>query len=114
MLDIAFAQTAQAPSGPGAFVSFFPLILVGLVFYFLLIRPQQKKAKDHREMLDKLKKNDEVVTGGGIYGKVISLTDTVVTLEVAPNVRIRVGRANISQLVHAKGDKGTGKEVKAK
>jgi len=54
------------------------------------------------------------VTGGGIYGKVISLTDTVVTLEVAPNVRIRVGRANISQLVFAKGGKGTGKEVKAK
>ena len=114
MWSIAFAQATQAPSGPPFIVQMFPMIVIVGIIYFLIFRPQQKRTRELREMLEKLKKNDEVVTGGGIYGKVISLTDTVVTLEVAQNVRIRVGRANISQLVHAKGDKGTGKEVKAK
>lgn len=110
MWDVVYAQTAQLPSGPSTLVSFLPLILVFLIFYLLLIRPQQKKAKDHREMLGKIKKNDEVMTAGGIYGKVISLTDTVVTLEVAPNVRIRVHRPQISELI--KGEKPLAKEGK--
>ncbi|MGH7772310.1 MAG: preprotein translocase subunit YajC [Candidatus Binatia bacterium] len=110
MWDMAFAQTVQAPSGPSTLVSFIPLILVFVIFYLLLIRPQQKKAKEHREMLGKLKKNDEVMTGGGIYGKVVGLTDTVVTLEVAPNVRIRVHRAQVSTLI--KGEKVLAKEAK--
>jgi preprotein translocase subunit YajC len=107
MWDIAFAQTAQ---GPSTLVNFIPLIFVFLIFYFLLIRPQQKKAKNHRDMLSKLKKNDEVMTTGGIYGKVVSLTDSVATLEVAPNVRIRVGRANISEML--KPEKTPAKEAK--
>lgn len=110
MWDLAFAQTAQVPSGPSALVSFAPLILVFLIFYLLLIRPQQKKAREHREMLQKLKKNDEVMTSGGIYGKVVALSDTVVTLEVAPNVRIRVHRPQVSALI--KGEKALAKEVK--
>jgi preprotein translocase subunit YajC len=80
------------------------------VFYFLLIRPQQKKAKDHQQMLSRLKKNDEVMTSGGIYGKVMALTDDVVTLEVAPNVRLRVHRPQISAVLT--GDKGSSKEAK--
>jgi preprotein translocase subunit YajC len=67
------------------------------------------KAKEQREMLQKLKKNDEVMTSGGIYGRVVALNDNVVTLEVAPNVRIRVHRPQISALVKAEK---TGKEVK--
>lgn len=110
MWDLAFAQAAQTPSAPG-FVSFVPLVLIFVIFYLLLIRPQQRKAKEHREMLDKLKKNDDVMTAGGLFGKVVSLTDTVVTLEVAPNVRVRVSRPNISQLI--KAEKASGKEVKA-
>ena len=110
-LDMAFAQANQAPSGPSTLVSFIPLVFVFLIFYMLLIRPQQKKAKEHREMLERLKKNDEVVTSGGVYGKVVALTDAVVTLEVAPNVRIRIHRPQISTLV--KGEKASGKEVKA-
>lgn len=110
MWDIAFAQTAQMPSAPSTVVSLIPLILVFLIFYFLLIRPQQKKVKEHREILDKLKKNDEVMTSGGIYGKVVALSDTVVTLEIAPNVRIRVHRPQISALV--KGERPPSKEVK--
>ena len=110
MWDLAFAQPAPGSASPSTLISFFPLILVFVVFYFLLIRPQQKKAKDHREMLEKLKKNDEVVTSGGIYGKVIALTDTVVTLEVAPNVRIRVQRPQISEII--RGEKALAKEGK--
>lgn len=108
MWDVAFAQTGQAPSGPSTLVSFIPLILVFVIFYLLLIRPQQKKVKEQREMLGKLKKNDEVMTSGGIYGKVVALSDTVVTLEVAANVRIRVSRPQIAALV--KGEKALAKE----
>ncbi len=80
-------------------VSFMPLLLVFVVFYFLLIRPQQQKAKEHKTMLANLKKNDEVVTGGGLYGKVIALGDSVVTLEIAPNVKVRVSRPQISDVI---------------
>jgi len=99
MLDIAYAQAIPGIGGPGQMLSFLPLVLIFVIFYFLLIRPQQKKAKQHQEMLGKLKKNDDVMTSGGIYGKVISLADNVVTLEVAPNVRIRVNRPQISTVI---------------
>ena len=110
MLDIAFAQTGPGAGGPSQLLSFLPLVLVFVIFYFLLIRPQQKKAKDHQQMLGKLKKNDEVMTSGGIYGKVTALTDSVVTVEVAPNVRIRVHRQQISTVVTA--EKTPTKEAK--
>jgi preprotein translocase subunit YajC len=109
MLDFAFAQAAPG-GGPNQLLSFLPLILVFVIFYFLLIRPQQKKAKAHQEMLSKIKKNDEVMTSGGIYGKVVTLADTVVTLEVAPNVRIRVHRPQIAAVVT--GEKAATKESK--
>jgi preprotein translocase subunit YajC len=108
MLELAYAQSAPGISGPGQILSFLPLVLIFIVFYFLLIRPQQKKAKQHQELLGKLKRNDEVMTSGGIYGKVVALTDTVVTLEVAPNVRIRVNRPQISAVLGS--DKTPAKE----
>ncbi|HEX2229224.1 MAG TPA: preprotein translocase subunit YajC [Candidatus Binatia bacterium] len=108
LMDIAYAQTAPGIGGPGQLLSFLPLVLIFVVFYFLLIRPQQKKAKQHQEMLGKLKKNDEVMTSGGIYGKVVTLADNVVTLEVAPNVRIRVNRPQISAVIT--GEKSSAKE----
>ncbi len=111
MLNVAFVQAAQAQGGIPFLGQMFPLVLIFVVFYFLLIRPQQKKTKEHREMLVHLKKNDEVMTSGGIYGKVVAITDTLVTLEVAQNVRIRVSRPQISLLV--KVEKASGKEVKA-
>jgi preprotein translocase subunit YajC len=101
MLDFAYAQ-APGISGPGQILSFLPLVLIFVVFYFLLIRPQQKKSKQHQDMLAKLKKNDEVMTSGGIYGKVVALADNVVTVEVAPNVRIRINRPNIAEITSAK------------
>ena len=110
MTDIALAQTVPGFGGAGQMLNFLPLVLVFAVFYFLLIRPQQKKAKEHQQMLGRLKKNDEVMTSGGIYGKVVALTDDVVTLEVAPNVRLRVHRPQISAVTT--GEKGSSKEVK--
>jgi len=110
MIDIAYAQTAPGLGGPGPMMTIFPFILIFVIMYFMVIRPQQKKSKKHQEMLAKLKKNDEVMTSGGIYGKVIDLKDTVVTLEVAPNVRIRVHRPQISLVITA--DKTPAKEAK--
>ena len=69
-----------------------------VIFYFLLIRPQQKRAKEHREMLQNLKKGDFVVTNGGLYGRVIGLTDQVVTLEVAENLKVKVARSYVAGL----------------
>ena len=110
MIDIAYAQTAPGIGGPGPMMTIFPFILIFVIMYFMVIRPQQKKAKEHREILAKLKKNDEVMTSGGIYGKVIDLKDTVVTLEVAPNVRIRIHRPQISLVITA--EKPLAKEAK--
>ena len=110
MFDIAYAQGAPGIGGPGPLMTIFPFILIFAIMYFMVIRPQQKKAKDHKELLGKLKKNDEVMTSGGIYGKVIDLKDTVVTLEVAPNVRIRVHRPQIAVVTSA--EKAAAKEGK--
>lgn len=99
MIGTAWAQGGTG--APPALVSFFPLILVFVVFYFLLIRPQQQKAKEHKTMLDNLKKNDDVITAGGLYGKVVNLSDDVVTLEIANNVRVRVSRPQINTVLSA-------------
>ena len=89
------ADAAAAPAGMASLAQFVPLILIFVVFYFLLIRPQQKKAKEHQNYLANLKKGDKVITGGGIYGQIAGITDNVVTLEIAENVRIKVSRSAI-------------------
>ncbi len=78
--------------GAGGFASFIPLILIFVVFYFLLIRPQQKQAKQQQAFLSDLKKGNKVMTKGGIHGTITNLTDTVVTLEVAKDVAIKISR----------------------
>jgi preprotein translocase subunit YajC len=91
--------TGGGASGQGGgFGAFVPLILMFGIFYFLLIRPQQKKQKEHRQMLSNLKKGDQVITSGGLYGRITGLTDTIATLEIAEKVRVKVGRANIAGL----------------
>lgn len=87
---------AQAAGAPNALIQFVPLVLIFVIFYFLLIRPQQKKAKDHQDYLASLKKGDEVMTSGGIIGRITGITDLVVTLEVADNVKIKVARSYIA------------------
>src|SRR2546430_16717662 len=99
MSDIAFAQAVPGLGGPNSMMTLIPFALIFVIMYFMVIRPQQKKSKEHQELLNKLKKNDDVMTSGGIYGKVVDLKETVVTLEVAPNVRIRVHRPQISAVL---------------
>ncbi len=82
--------------GSGGFGAFIPLILMFVIFYFLLIRPQQKKTKQHRELLAALKKGDRVVSSGGLHGVITGLTDDIVTMEIAPKVRVKVSRASVS------------------
>jgi len=101
MPGIAYAQGATGAAGgaagaAGGIASFVPLILIFIVFYFLLIRPQQKKAKEHQAYLNDLKKGERVITGGGIHGRITGLTDSTVTLEIADNVRIKVTRNSIA------------------
>ena len=85
----ALAQSAPAQQ-PDPLMSFLPLIILFVIFYFLLIRPQQKKAKEHREMVAGMKKGDEIVTQGGIAGKVIEVGDGFLTVEIAENVQVRL------------------------
>jgi len=80
-------------SGFGAFI---PLILMFAIFYFLLIRPQQKKAKQHRALVSGLKKGDRIVSSGGLHGTVTGLTDDVVTVEIATKIRMKISRASVS------------------
>jgi preprotein translocase subunit YajC len=98
LISSAYAQTPSAAPGSDL-MAFLPMILIFVVFYFLLIRPQQKKAKEHRTMLAALQKGDEVVTAGGLVGRVSKLTDQYASVEVAPSVEINVQRAAIQQLL---------------
>lgn len=80
----------------GGFGAFIPLILMFAIFYFLLIRPQQKKAKQHKQLLASLKKGDRVVSSGGLHGLITGIADDVVTVEIAPKVRVKISRGSIS------------------
>lgn len=97
---LAYAMGGQGAGGAGgqggSFGAFVPLILMFAIFYFLLIRPQQKKAKQHKQLLAALKKGDRVVSSGGLHGVVTGLTDDIVTMEIAPKVRVKVSRGSIS------------------
>jgi preprotein translocase subunit YajC len=80
-------------------MTFLPMIAIFVVFYFLLIRPQQKRAKETKAMLGALQKGDEIVTAGGIVGKIVKLGDQYATVEIAPNVELTVQRQAVSQLL---------------
>lgn len=96
----AYAQAGAEAAGPGALEAFLPIILIFVVFYFLLIRPQQKKAKQHKEMLAAVRRGDKIVTGGGIVGTVTKVVDdNEVMVEVAEGVRVRVHRPLIASVL---------------
>ena len=98
-ISTAYAQ-GMGMFDQNALVQFLPLILIFVVFYFLLIRPQQRKAKDHRAMLDALRRGDRVVTGGGIIGTVARVdSPEEVTVDIADGVRVRVLRSTISSVI---------------
>jgi len=101
-----FLAYAMGGGGTGAeggqsagFGAFVPLIIMFVIFYFLLIRPQQKKTKQHKELLGALKKGDRVVSSGGLHGMVTGLTEDVITIEIAPKVRVKVSRGSVSAVL---------------
>lgn len=97
----AYAQAAAGGS-ESFIVSMLPLVLIFVVFYFLLIRPQQKKMKEHKAMLESAGRGDTVVTGGGIIGTVTKASDSELTVEIAPDVRVRVTRDSLSNILDKK------------
>ena len=116
MISIAYAMGqggGAGGAGAGGFSAFVPLILMFVIFYFLLIRPQQKRTKQHREMINNLKAGDRIVTGGGIHGRVTAVSDTVLTVEIADKVRVKVNRANVSGVVQTATQTQPAKKNKA-
>jgi preprotein translocase subunit YajC len=93
------SQAGQAQGGSSQWMGLLPLVLLFVVFYFLLIRPQQKKAKQHKQFIENLKKGDEVVTAGGMYGKITGITENAVTLQIAEGVRIKVTKGSVADIV---------------
>jgi preprotein translocase subunit YajC len=99
LISPAFAQDAGGGGGADM-LQLLPLVLIFVVFYFLLIRPQQKKMKAHRQLVEKLRRGDRVVTGGGLIGSVTKVTsDTEVQVEIAENVRVKVVRQTIQDVL---------------
>jgi preprotein translocase subunit YajC len=99
LISEAHAQAAGAAPAQGGLLNMLILPIMLVVFYFLLIRPQQKRAKEHQNMLSKLGSGDEVVTAGGILGRITEVADGFVTLEIADGVRIKVQKSQVTQLV---------------
>lgn len=96
----ALAQTAGGQaSGAGIIVQMLPLVLIFVVFYFLLIRPQQKRMKDHKTKIDAVKKGDQVVTGGGLVGKVVRVDDIYVDVELAPGMKVKAVKSTLTDVI---------------
>ena len=103
LLDIfvshAAAQAATGAAQPNPLMSLLPLIILFVVFWFLLLRPQMKRAKEHRELLSKLQKGDEVITSGGMAGRIEDISDSFVTVEIAEKVSVTVQRGAITAVL---------------
>ena len=96
-------ETTGAPRGLfGSFV--IPMLFIFAIFYFLFIRPQQKQQKQHREMLLALKKGDRVITSGGLHGEISGIKDDLITMEIAPKIRVRVSRNSIAGRIKKEGN----------
>jgi len=94
----AMAEGGAAAADPGL-LGFLPLIIIFVIFYFLIIRPQVKRAKDHKKLTEAVAKGDEVITGGGLLGKVSDVNDNFVTLEIAEGVEVKIQRQSVASLV---------------
>ncbi|HSD52928.1 MAG TPA: preprotein translocase subunit YajC [Burkholderiales bacterium] len=105
MISAAYAQTG--PTDAGGLMGFLPIVLMFVLLYFMLIRPQMKRAKDHKSMIAALEKGAEVVTSGGIVGRITKLSDAYVTIEIAPNTEIVVQKQAVQTLL----PKGTMKAI---
>ncbi len=102
LISNAYAQAAGgAPGGAFDLISLLPLVLIFVVFYFLLIRPQQKRMREHQDMIKSLKRGDKIVTGGGVYGTVVKVEDSedALLVEIAKDVRIKVARPTVQSKI---------------
>ncbi len=100
LVSNVFAADAQQAN---AISSFMPLVVIFVIFYFFLIRPQQKKAKDHQKMLNELKKDDKIITAGGIFGVVSAVKGETVEVKIAENVKVQVSKGSISVVLPPEG-----------
>lgn len=98
LISSAWAQAAPAPAA-NPLIQILPLIALLVLFYFMLIRPQMKRSKEHRELLSKLSKGDEVVTNGGLAGKVRDVGETFVLIEIANNVQVKLQKGSVSSVL---------------
>jgi preprotein translocase subunit YajC len=105
IISSAFAQAA--PSGDPGYIGLLPIVLMFVLLYFLMIRPQMKRAKESKAMIEALQKGDEVITAGGVLGRITKLSDAYVSLEIAPNTEIAVQKSAVQVLL----PKGTIKSV---
>jgi len=105
MISNAYAQAAGG--GDPGFVGLLPIVLMFVLLYFLMIRPQMKRAKEHKQMVEALQKGDEVITAGGVVGRISKIGDAYVSVEIAPNTEISVQRAAVQTLL----PKGTIKTI---
>ncbi len=96
LTGIAYAMAGKSDGGTGTLASLIPIVLMFVIFYFILIRPQQKQARKHQDFVRNLKPGDRVVTTGGLHGTVTGLTDSTITLEIADKVRVKVTRSAVS------------------
>ncbi|MHA1157520.1 MAG: preprotein translocase subunit YajC [Alphaproteobacteria bacterium] len=103
LITEAYAQTGGAAGGSNVIIQFLPIILIFVIMYFLILRPQRMKAKKHQEMIANLRRGDTVVTNGGVIGKVTKVEDDELQVEIAEGVKIKVARTMLSQ-VRAKGE----------
>jgi preprotein translocase subunit YajC len=107
MISSAFAQAAPAGGGDGGMMNILFIVLMFVIIYFLMIRPQMKRAKEHRTMLEALQKGDEVITAGGVLGRVSKMGEAYVTIEIAPNTEVSVQKAAVQTVL----PKGTLKSI---
>ena len=97
IISPAYAQAA--PGGDAGFIGFLPIVLMFVLLYFLMIRPQMKRAKEHKQMVEALQKGDEVITAGGVLGRITKIGDAYLGIEIAPNTEVSVQRASVQTIL---------------
>jgi len=107
LISPAFAQASGGAIGDSGFIGLLPIILMFVLLYFLMIRPQMKRAKEHKQMVEGLQKGDEVITSGGVLGRITKLGDAYILVEIAPNTEVSVQKGSVQTLL----PKGTLKSI---
>jgi preprotein translocase subunit YajC len=102
VMAVDAAQAPAAGAQPSPILQFLPLIFLFVIFYFLIIRPQQKRQKEHADMVAKMDKNDEVITAGGIHGTIVSVNEKTASVRIADNVKVEVEKSSIQQVTKSR------------